>query len=379
MTEVITSDSNHLAYYELKKPFIDKYNYNGVTFKIIKTLRYNYTISIRRVLSWIDFELKLFFNRKKLIEVEPDVIIISSLSLLTVINGLLLRLKYKKTKFIFEVRDIWPLTLIEEGGYSRYHPVVISLGLIEKMGFKYYDAIVGTMPNLVKHVESILQKKTQNVYCVPFGIYPEDYKLLDNEVTDEGLLSFKDCVKNQFTIGYAGSIGLSNGLETLVDAIKETKELENLTFVFLGEGGYKNKFEQELKDFKNVFFPGRVKRELVKYYLDACDVLFIGTLPSKVWDYGWSLNKMGDYMMSGKPIIAEYNGFRSMINEADCGYFIKSRDLKALKELIIELSHKDPADLKVIGERGKNWITKKRNWEQISDKYLEIISKTTKV
>ena len=152
-TRVITSDSNHLASYDLFKTPIFTYDYRGVSFKIIRTLRYKSTISIKRVLSWIDFEIKLFFLRKKLIEYEPDVIIISSLSLLTVINGLLLKRKFKKAKFIFEVRDIWPLTLMEEGGYSKYNPAVLGLGLVEKLGYKYYDAIVGTMPNLQEHVE----------------------------------------------------------------------------------------------------------------------------------------------------------------------------------------------------------------------------------
>lgn len=373
-TKVITSDSNHLASYDLFETPVSKYDYRGVSFNIVRTLRYKSTISIKRVLSWIDFEIKLFSYRKKLIESEPDVIIVSSLSLLTVINGLVLKRKFKKTKFIFEVRDIWPLTLMEEGGYSKYHPAVLALGIIEKLGYKYFDAVVGTMPNLQEHVEGILRKKVENVFCVPFGIYPEDYTLSNNERPHEDLEMFKQHINKGFTIGYAGSIGLSNGLETLVQVIKETKDQENLNFIFLGEGGYKEKFEKELEDHKNVLFTGRVKRNHVKYYLNSCDVLFIGTLPSKVWKYGWSLNKMGDYMMSGKPIIAEYSGFKSMINEAECGYFIESRDLNKLKELIIELSNKESEDLRKLGKRGVDWITKNRSWEQIAANYLDIIN-----
>lgn len=372
-TRVITSDSCHLANYELKDDPIYTYDHFGVSFNVIKTLRYSSSISLKRVLSWLDFELKLFFYQKNLIKTEPDVIIISSLSLLTVVNGLLLKRKFKKTKFIFEVRDIWPLTLIEEGKYSKYHPAVLGLGLIEKLGYKYYDIIVGTMPNLKEHVENIINKKAQNVYCVPFGIYPEDYQLLENERPDKNLNAFKERIDNSFTIGYAGSIGLTNGLETLIQVIKETKNQKNLNFVFLGDGQYKNRFEQQLKGQTNVFFAGRVERNHVKYYLEACDVLFIGTLHSKVWDYGWSLNKMGDYMMSGKPIIAEYDGYKSMINEARCGFFIKPGDLHGLKELIIELSNKDSEELNRIGRRGLDWMTKNRNWNQISTNYLEII------
>jgi len=373
---IITSDSNHLGYYEETKAKIDNYIYQGVNFKILKTLRYKNTISLRRILSWFDFELKIFLNLRKLIEIEPNVIIVSSLSLLTVVNGLILKIKFKNSKLIFEVRDIWPLTLIEEGGYSKFHPAVLFLAFIEKLGYKYYDAIVGTMPNLVEHVENVLNKKATNVYCIPFGVYPESY-LLNNPLMSSNikLNEFKSKTENSFTIGYAGSIGLSNGLETFVQVIKELQYLKKINIIFLGEGGYKDKFQEELSDFSNVTFAGRVERDHVKYYLDLCDVLFIAALPSKVWDFGWSLNKMIDYMMSCKPVIAEYDGHRSMINEADSGFFVKSRNVSELKEKIIELYNMSPESLKYIGERGKDWIIKNRSWDIISNNYLNLINK----
>ena len=60
---IITSDSNHLGYYKETKAKIDNYIHNGVNFKILKTLRYKNTISFKRVLSWFDFELKIFLNK----------------------------------------------------------------------------------------------------------------------------------------------------------------------------------------------------------------------------------------------------------------------------------------------------------------------------
>lgn len=373
---IITSDSNHLGYFKENRAKIDNYIYNGVNIKILKTLRYKKTVSLKRILSWFDFELKLFFNLRKLIEIEPNVIIISSLSLLTVVNGLILKKKYKNSKIIFEVRDIWPLTLIEEGGYSNFHPAVLFLGFIEKLGYKYYDAIVGTMPNLVEHVENVLNKKATNVYCVPFGVYPESY-LFDNALMSSNIMLNKIKVKteNSFTIGYAGSIGLSNGLETFVQVIKELQYLKKLNIIFIGDGEFKDKFQEELSEFSYVSFVGRVKKDHVKYYLDLCDLLFIAALPSKVWDFGWSLNKMIDYMMSGKAVIAEYDGHRSMINEAESGFFVKSRNVYELKNKIIDLYNMPPESLKYIGLRGKDWIIKNRNWDIISNDYLNIINK----
>src|SRR5690606_15382674 len=98
----------------------------------------------------------------------PNAVIVSSLSLLTIFNGVLLRRRYK-CRLIFEIRDIWPLTITEVGGFSRWNPLVFGLGLIEKWGYRSADAIVGTMPNLGEHVADVLGYP-RVTHCIPMGV-----------------------------------------------------------------------------------------------------------------------------------------------------------------------------------------------------------------
>ena len=151
---IITSDSNHLAKPPIFQSASHKEEIEGLKVVWLRTLKYIKTNSIRRILGWIDFELQLLrLNKKEL--PSPDVIICSSLSLLTILNGFLLKRKFQ-CKLIFEVRDIWPLTLVEEGGYSRFHPLILLLAAIEWLGYCYADEVVGTMPNLQEHVSDVL-------------------------------------------------------------------------------------------------------------------------------------------------------------------------------------------------------------------------------
>ena len=73
--------------------------------------------------------------------------------------------------------------------------------------------------------------------------------------------------------------------------------------------------------FSFVFFTGRIAPDQVQGFLRRCDILFLSTLPSKVWDYGQSMNKVVDYMLAAKYIVAQYTGYPSFINEAGCGVF----------------------------------------------------------
>lgn len=205
---VITSDSTPDK--NIPK-FNDRYkNYyqDNINVVVIKTLRYVNPKSIKRALSWISFELNLFFLNKKVLP-KPDVIIVSSLSLLTIINGIYLKYKFK-CKLVFEIRDIWPLSLVENSGLSWNNPFVIFLNLIEHWGYKKSDILVGTMPNLQEHVHKVLgyYKPT---YCIPMGVNDE---MLDGQkkVSLEYLTKYLN--SNYFNIVYAGSIGLNNSLNT---------------------------------------------------------------------------------------------------------------------------------------------------------------------
>ena len=81
---------------------------------------------------------------------------------------------------------------------------------------------------------------------------------------------------------------------------------------------------------------------------------------------------MTDYMMAGKPVLASYNGYRSMINQAKSGFFVESNNEQKLKKMILDISKMDKTQLDKMGKRGRRWIIKNRKWDDISDNYIEI-------
>lgn len=129
-TTLITSDSNHFSTYPNTDNIYNFETVEGVSLCWIKTKKYIKTASLARVLSWFDFERKLFKLDLKKIN-KPDVIIVSSLSIFSIIYGYFLKKKFNSF-LVFEIRDIWPLTMTEEGGFSKWHPLVLLIGFIEK-------------------------------------------------------------------------------------------------------------------------------------------------------------------------------------------------------------------------------------------------------
>jgi glycosyltransferase involved in cell wall biosynthesis len=368
---VISSDSNHFGTYP---EYHNLYNFeklDGVELLRIRTLKYTKSASVKRILSWLDFEWKLFFAPLKKLQ-KPDIIVVSSLSLITILNGIRLKRKYK-AKLIFEIRDIWPLTMVEEGGYKNTNPFVKILGKIEKFGYIESDLIVGTMPNLKVHVETVTGVKNNKCVCVPFGFDANFYNSL--KVNPNEFSSKYSIPTNKFIIGYAGSIGITNGLASFISCAKKLSNDSRILFALLGDGDSKSVYINETKELENIIFIPKVKREEVASFLALCNVLYFSSLKSKIWEYGWSPNKLIDYMMAGKPVLASYSGHQSMINEAGSGFFVPAEDTDALKNKLEELVTLNFVELNNMGISGKQWIINNRDWDVVAKNYSDLICK----
>ncbi len=364
---LLTSDSNHLANFPDTKEVYNWENMDRVFVCWIKTKKYIKTASIARILSWFDFERKLFSLPKAKLA-KPDVVIVSSLSILSILYGYYLKKKYKSF-LVLEVRDIWPLTMTEEGGFSKIHPLVLFLSWIEKFGYKNSDLVVGTMPRLDLHVKNILGYD-KPFFCSPLGFNPDNY--------EDNLKSFinpfnEKFPKDKIVIGYAGSMGITNALEPFIESIQLLKDNTNIHFMLVGSGALKDKFELELEKFKNVTFLPRMEQNQVKYFLDKCDILYLSTQDSLVWKYGQSMNKIVEYMLAAKPIIASYTGYPSMVNEANCGKFIKTIDPIDIKNAIEDIVDLSIEDRIALGKNGKKWIYQNRQYSLLAKDYIKKI------
>lgn len=368
-TTVITSDSNNLSPMPTLSKKLTVETVDKVDIVWLKTLKYRTAKSIRRTASWIHFEYNLLTSHKR-VGNKPDLIVASSLSLLTVLSGLYLKHKYK-CKLIFEVRDIWPLTITEEGGYSKSNPFVIFLGWIEKIGYKHSDAIIGTMPNLGEHVQNVLgyAKKT---HCVPMG-YSSTFQKQD-DLSSEYIA--QHIPKSKFKVGYAGTIGITNALDTLFEAADFLKQNRDVHILIIGDGALKTEYQKKYSNLPNLSFAPKVAKNQVNAILQQCDVVYLSTFRSEVWSYGQSLNKIIDYMLSGKPVVASYSGYPSMINEANCGFFIPAEDPKSLAETILQLHATPENERSAIGKRGRDWLIENRNYKRLGKEFSSIIENT---
>ena len=364
---VFASDASEYSVVpDLKVPYQEELM-DGMSFWWVRTLKYAGARSFKRILSWLHFEWRLFRMPKSNLPV-PDAIIVSSLSILTILNGFLWRKKFG-CKLIFEIRDIWPLTLTEEGGFSKFNPFVFFLSYIEKFGYRYSDIIVGTMPNLGEHVSQVIEYDRE-VSCIPMGL---DVSHIQDTLPLPPGFTEKYSLNKPFVVAYAGAIGITNALEALFLCAESLADEEKIHFVILGDGYLKREYQERFGHLPNVTFVPKVPRKMVQSVLQESSLLYFSTPKSAVWKYGQSLNKVIDYMLSGRPIVASYSGYPSMINEAKCGSYVTAGDVVELRSEIIRYSELPEGELNTLGLAGKEWLLANRNYTTLAAAYRKII------
>lgn len=366
---VITSNSSHLTdcLPKFKESIFVEF-INGVRAVWLNTVESKKSSGISRILSWFHFDLKLLFFNKKDIP-SPNVIIVSSLSLTTVLPAWILARRYK-SKFIFEVRDIWPLSILVLGGYSKYNPFIIYLTWLEKFGYKNADLIVGTIPNLLQHVRDDCNINTKCI-SIPQGVSLRFYEQEQAEINKE--FADKYIPKDKFIVCYAGTINANNPLDNLIHAAQKLVLNKKIHFIILGNGNRKSHFQEITINYDNISFPPPIPKNQMNSFLQNIDVCY-DSFDSELAKFGLSRNKWIDYMYSSKPIICSYDGFQSMINEADCGTFVKFNDVDKLVEVIKQYAETPKPELMEMGDRAKKYVLEQRNFKILSAKYLHEIN-----
>lgn len=341
---------------------------DGIRTVWIKGFRFRNPNGMGRVYGWLVFLFKLCRMPLNLFP-KPDYILVSSLSLLPVVYASRLKRKVKAKRFILEIRDIWPQTFIDINKGSSFHPLVWFLGWFERFGYKKADTIVGTMPNLAEHIKTVIRTDF-DCHCIPQGIDPEfmsNYETVDDEFIESYF------PQGKFIVGYAGTLGISNALSTFIEAARILeKSKPEIVFMLIGDGHKKQELKELAADLTNVIFVPKVQKNKVQSLLKYCNLLYDSVMDVKIYQYGLSRNKWMDYMYSEKPLIISFSGYPSLVNEAECGFFVKSEDERELAEKIAELSEMSQDELTAIGKRGRDYLLKNRTFEKLAYEYSQL-------
>ncbi len=338
----------------------------GLTYVWVKVPRYRRAMSLGRVINMIVFAARLFRLPIGRLPV-PDTIVVSSPSLFPIVPAQRWAKRWG-ARLVFEVRDLWPLTLEELGGLSPRHPLVALMRWFEDRAYRVADAVVSVLPAARPHFEA-------------HGMAPSKLHVIPNGVSDDALLEpmtgppdviATAVADSAFTIGFVGTLGMANALETLIGAARLLGQ-ERIRFVIVGHGPDTERLRTLAAGLDNVVFTGPVAKGDVPATLRAFDACYVGYHRSPLYRFGIAPNKVYDYMAAGRPVILAAEAANDVVADAKAGITVPPDDPEALAQGIRSLRTMAPADLVRLGANGRAWVEREHSYRALARRYLAVL------
>lgn len=278
-------------------------------------------------------------------------------------------------RLLFEVHDLWPLSPMELGGYSRWHPFIMLLQAAENFACRRADAVVSILPRVREHLEAHGMAPSK-LHLVPNGVDPAEWEGALQALPaalDERLDALRR--EGKFVVGYAGTHGISNALETLVEAAALLRK-QPVAFVLVGGGPDKSALVQQAAalGLDTVHFFDPIPKAQVPALLARFDLAYIGWRRQPLYRFGISPNKLIDYMMAARPILHAVEAGNDPVAEAGCGLTVAPEDPQAVADGVLSLLALGAEARAALGQRGRRHALANHTYPVLGRRFLNVFA-----
>ena len=328
------------------------------------------TARIRNIVSYV---WKLQRNAKKIAKlVKPDLVIASSTYPLDNVPAHRIA-KVVGAKHCYEAHDIWPLSPMEIGGYSKWHPFIMVMQWAENFACRKADKVISLLWNSEQHYKEC-GLKDGHFACIPNGFASDEWdpKASSQSLPDEHENLFRS-LKGKIVVGFAGGFAASGALTTLIEAANILKDNDGIHFVLVGKGPEKENYQKLISHLglNNVHLLPTVPKKMVPAVVAHFDVAFIGGVHSVLHQYGTSANKLTDYMLAGKPIVQAIDEPGSVVERVGCGIQVEAENPQLTAQAICKISEMPTSNRLQMGNKGKEYTFNNLDWSILSKRFLD--------
>lgn len=252
----------------------------------------------------------------------------------------------RRRPFVLEVRDLWPAFAIETGVVKNRYVIWLA-ERIEKFFYRRASWVIANSPGFREH---LLNRgvATNRLTIIPNGVETAmfDPNLDGSSIRDQLGLA------HDFVVTYAGALGRSNDLETIVKSAERLKDQADIKFLLVGGGKELPQLRQQLEqmNLENVVLGGYFPKEQMPEVLAASNVCLATLMNLEMFRTTYP-NKVFDYMAAGRPTVLAIDGvIREVIESAEGGTYVEPGDDEGVAAAIV--NYRDNPEL--VSRHGQN-------------------------
>ena len=301
---------------------------------------------------------------------DVDLVYLASTPPIQGVLGALLK-KIKKVPFVYNLQDIFPDSLVGTG-LAKKDGLLWNVGrMIESFTYRNADKIIVISEGFKKNImaKGVPEETIVGVYNwvdedAVKHVPREENKLFDKYGLD----------RSKFYVTYCGNIGLTQNMDMLLQVAKELETEPGIQFVLIGEGAYKAKVQEIVKEkqIKNVTLLPFQPYEDISHVFSLGDVGLViskpgvgeNSVPSKTWSI----------LSASRPVLVNFdeNELKDIVDRHKCGIFTNAGDMVAFKNAIMEL-YRNRDLCREMGNNGRQFIMDNLTRTAGTQKYVDVI------
>lgn len=241
---------------------------------------------IKRTCDYISYSIISFLVG---LFIKTDRIIATSPQFFTALSGRWLSF-FKRRPWIFEVRDLWPESIVAVGAMKRN----FIIHLFEKLEIRLYKNADKIIVVTDSFKNKIIEKgiPSSKIFVHKNGANINLYKPIEKNKQLENELH----LVGKKVFAYIGTHGMAHGLDFILNSIKKIQKTHpEIHFLFIGDGAEKNNLLKQKEELKlsNVTMLSSVSKQEVVEYLSLMDYAlvnlrkndtFLHVIPSKIFE-----------------------------------------------------------------------------------------------
>jgi glycosyltransferase involved in cell wall biosynthesis len=309
----------------------------------------------------------------------PDTVIGSTVHPFAALGAWLVA-RLRGAKFVFEIRDLWPQTLVDLGAMRVGSPRERLLRALEAFLVRRASVVITLLPGMrdylterglpAHHVVYIPNGADLAAFAAsaPVGDEPEAVTRSLQEIT-------RLRADGRFVLGYLGAFGRVNRVDVIVQAAAaaEKRDPGRVGVILIGEGPERLEVERLAAANPAVRFGPAVPKHFVPTILRALDATVVHTTLTPVYRYGISFNKLFEYMAAERPVVFACESAYDPVQATGAGLAVRPDDPERLAGAFLELAGATPEARAAMGSAGRSYVAREHNFEHLGETLNAVI------
>ena len=351
--------------------------FDGVRFVWLRTVPYRGN-GVRRQINMLSFLVMFLLVQMRL--GRPDVVIGSTVHPFAALGGWIAA-RIRGARFMFEIRDLWPQTLVDLGAMREGSAGERMLRAIESFLVRRSVTVVTLLPGVHDYlVERGLP--ADHVAYVPNGVDIEAFDRPPDGDSQEGVRTCLDIMDRmrrdgRVVFAYVGALGRVNDVQTIVKAvaIAETKSPGRVGIVLIGDGPERTAIERLVAQVDAAVLCEPVPKRSVPIVLRAMDVGIVHATANPVYRYGISFNKLFEYFAAARPVVFACESAYDPVAIAHAGFSIPPNDAALLADALVRIADAGMDGRNRMGAAGRAYVSRFHDIERLAGDLAELIER----